>query len=189
MKVIFLDHDGVICLPNEWGGRGEKIRLFCVENNLEYSTSWNTSKVPMDVRMDDFDTEAIKVLNEILKETDAEIIISSDWKKHGTLEEIQEMYRVRGIIKSPIGVTPRLRDFDSESAGLFEWKGWLERARCLEIQKWLSDNSVDAWVVVDDLNMSNSYLNPGLDNFVLTPRSREGIKQSGVKDKIIEFLK
>jgi hypothetical protein len=30
--------------------------------------------------------------------------------------------------------------------------------------------------------------NPGLTNFVLTPRSREGIKQSGVKEKIIKFL-
>jgi hypothetical protein len=28
----------------------------------------------------------------------------------------------------------------------------------------------------------------GLDNFVYTPLSREGIKQSGVKEKIINFL-
>jgi len=31
--------------------------------------------------------------------------------------------------------------------------------------------------------------NPGLTNFVLTPRSREGIKQSGIKEKILKFLK
>ena len=24
MKVIFLDHDGVICLPQQWGGRHKK---------------------------------------------------------------------------------------------------------------------------------------------------------------------
>jgi hypothetical protein len=28
-----------------------------------------------------------------------------------------------------------------------------------------------------------------IDNFVLTPRRNEGIKQSGVKDKILKFLK
>jgi len=28
----------------------------------------------------------------------------------------------------------------------------------------------------------------GLDNFVHTPRSGEGIKQSGIKEKIIKFL-
>jgi hypothetical protein len=30
---------------------------------------------------------------------------------------------------------------------------------------------------------------PGLSNFVHTPRSNEGIKQSGIKQKIIKFLK
>jgi hypothetical protein len=170
MKVIFLDHDGVICLPNEWGGRAEKIRLFCVENNLEYSTSWNTSKVPMDVRMDDFDTEAIKVLNEILKETDAEIIISSDWKKHGTLEEIQEMYKARGVIKLPIAVTESFQ---------------LESARVTEIQNFLvSHPEITKWVAVDDMNLSK------LENFVRTKPFglKGGIKGDGIKEEILKFL-
>lgn len=188
MKVIFLDHDGVICLYEQWGTRAKKVKSYCDENELEYSTEWNSSKIPMDVRMDNFDAKSIKVLNEIIEATDAEIVISSDWKLHGTLAEIGEMYRTRGILKSPIAVTPRLRDFDSESAGLFEWKGWLERARCLEIQKWLSENSVESWVAVDDLDMSDNFLKPGLSNFILTPKSTEGIKQSGVKEKIIKIL-
>jgi hypothetical protein len=29
---------------------------------------------------------------------------------------------------------------------------------------------------------------PGLTNFVLTPRVNEGIKQSGIKEKIVHFL-
>jgi hypothetical protein len=28
----------------------------------------------------------------------------------------------------------------------------------------------------------------GLDNFVLTPNGNEGIKQSGIKEKILQFL-
>jgi hypothetical protein len=28
----------------------------------------------------------------------------------------------------------------------------------------------------------------GLENFVLTPRSREGIKQSGIKEQILKHL-
>jgi hypothetical protein len=31
--------------------------------------------------------------------------------------------------------------------------------------------------------------NPGLSNFVLTPKSSEGIKQCGIKEKIIKYLK
>jgi hypothetical protein len=29
---------------------------------------------------------------------------------------------------------------------------------------------------------------PGLTNFVLTPKSTEGIKQYGIKDKILKYL-
>jgi hypothetical protein len=35
----------------------------------------------------------------------------------------------------------------------------------------------------------NQIRNHGLSNFVLTPKSSEGIKQSGIKEKIIKFLK
>jgi hypothetical protein len=35
--------------------------------------------------------------------------MSSDWKRHGTLEQIQEMYEIRGI-KKPIDLTPLFTD-------------------------------------------------------------------------------
>jgi hypothetical protein len=47
------------------------------------------------------------------------------------------------------------------------------------------------WVAIDDLNMSLNDVDGkswGLKNFVLTPVNREGIKQSGIKEKIIKFL-
>jgi len=148
----------------------------------------NEAGRPVHVRFDNFDKKAINVLNRILEETDAEIVVSSDWKLYATLEELGDYYESQGIKKRPIALTPRLVDFDPDSAGLFHWKGWLERARCLEIQKWLSENEVKQWVAVDDLNMSNEFLKPGLSNFILTPKSNEGIKQSGIDDKIITIL-
>ena len=73
---------------------------------------------------------------------------------------------------------------------LFWYKKWLERIRILEIQEWLKNNQVDKWVAIDDLNMSPEFNGGyGLENFVLTPRSTEGIKQSGIKEKILGFLK
>jgi hypothetical protein len=101
---------------------------------------------------------------------------------------MQEFYLSQGIIKPPIDFTPKMSDFDKSSYDLFTWKGWTARARCVEIKKWLNDNKVDSWVAVDDLNMSNEYLHPGLDNFVLTPKSTEGIKQTGIDRKILNFL-
>ena len=53
------------------------------------------------------------------------------------------------------------------------------------IKKWLENNDkVTNWVSVDDLDMS-LFLG---ENFVLTPKENEGIKQSGIKEKLIKIL-
>jgi hypothetical protein len=184
MKVIFLDHDGVICLQNNWGTRNKKREAFY--KGIEKPGS--KMGMSVNLRFDNFDEKSIKVLNSILEETDAEIVCSSDWRMYATLEEMQEYYISQGVIKTPIGFTPKLVDFEKSTHDLFFWRGWISNARCLEIKRWLSENKVDKWVAVDDLNMSNDYLKIGLDNFVLTPKSSEGIKQTGIKEKIIKFL-
>lgn len=185
MKVIFLDHDGVICLSPQWGSRYKKQRKFYQREKIR---PYKIEEIPIELRFDNFDKKAVKILNKIIEETDSEIVISSDWRFHATLEEMQEMYRLYGVIKAPIGMTKSLSEFDSEANALFSYKNWLERIRCLEIQRWISENSIDSWVAIDDLNMSNEFLKPGLDNFVLTSKENEGIKQSGISNKIISIL-
>jgi hypothetical protein len=181
MKVIFLDNDGVMCLSAQWGGRHKKTRAWVKKHGEE-----NVKSIPATVRLDNFDSKAVGILNDILAETSAEIVVSSDWKLHATLEEMKDLFIDYGVIKAPLDFTPNMKDFDPEGAALFSWKGWLERARVVEIRKWLElHHEVTQWVAVDDLNMGAE----GLENFVLTPRSREGIKQCGVKEKILSFLK
>lgn len=187
MKAIFLDNDGVICLYDNWGGRGKKWSKYRSENP---ESSPNLKDAPAEIRFDDFDKKAIKILNEIIKETGAEIIVSSDWKLHATLEELGDYYEAQGIIKRPIAITPNMHEFDPEANDLFVWKRWMERKRIVEIERYLDMYpNITNWVAIDDLDMSpekNGGI--GLKNFVLTPRSREGIKQSGTKEKIIDFL-
>jgi hypothetical protein len=65
--------------------------------------------------------------------------------------------------------------------------------RVIEIKQYLQDHpEVTHWVSVDDLNMGKNGEDWkdewAIDNFVLTPKSNEGIKQSGVKEKILKFL-
>lgn len=189
MKVIFLDNDGVICLSSNWGSRYRKRKRdsFVTAYDLDTNTDL---PIPVNYRLDDFDTKAIKVLNDILTETGAEIVVSSDWKLHATVEELGDYYISQGIIKRPIAKTPNLMEFDSLTASLFNYKGWSRKARILEIEKYLEDNpEITHWVAVDDLNMSPK-LNDGhgLSNFVLTSRAHEGIKQSGIKNKILKYL-
>jgi hypothetical protein len=197
MKVIFLDNDGVICLSNNWGERAKKWANFKRDNPDSDATFENK---PIQCRFDDFDDKAVKVLNEILEETGAEIVVSSDWRLHANLEELGDYYESQGIIKRPIAVTDQFKDVFPKEWNAFRFRAELELERSMEIGHWLENHpEVTHWVAVDDLNMSAEFLskyfskeesdkNPGLTNFVLTPRSREGIKQSGVKEKVIKFL-
>jgi len=164
MKVLFLDHDGVICLMPQWGKR-KKFRLL----------------------FDPFCSKAVKVLNEIIKETDCNIVVSSDWRLHCDINEMRNVYSDRKIIKSPISYTKVFSDTDEDILETtWSYKDRYQiaaRVREKEIQRWLEDNpGVTSWVAVDDLPMHK------LKCFVHTPYPSEGIKQTGVKEKIIKYL-
>jgi hypothetical protein len=195
MKVIFLDNDGVICLSNNWGTRTTKRRKAGLRASVP------SLELPVDVRFDNFDKKSIKILNEILEETGAEIVVSSDWRFYATLEELGDYYTSQGIIKRPLAVTGMFKDLFPREWSSLRFRADLELERYMEIQHWINEHpEITNWVAVDDLNMSVDFLGdrfsssdgtekkPGLTNFVLTPRVNEGIKQSGVKDKILMYL-
>ena len=83
MKILFLDNDGVICLSSNWGSRHKKQKKLGTEPIFNHK-----NELPVEYRFDNFDIKAVKVLNKILEQTGAEIVVSSDWRLHGTLEEL-----------------------------------------------------------------------------------------------------
>lgn len=186
MKVIFLDHDGVICLSHNWGSRFKKTKAYSNPN------PGGETQMPVEFRFDNFDQKAIKVLNSILEETGAEIVVSSDWQRWATVEEMGEYYESKGIIKKPIAFTPNLEHCTVHGNNFIWSQQWdLEQVRSIEIKQYLQDHpEITHWVAVDDLNMGreDGWKSWGLSNFVLTPKSSEGIKQSGIKQKILKFL-
>jgi len=197
MKILVLDHDGVICLSNNWGGRSKKWAKYRSANP---DSSREKKDAPVFVRFDDFDKKAIKILNEIIEETGCEIVVSSDWRLHANLEELGDYYISQGIIKRPIAMTDIFNEIFPKEWNAFRFRADLELERSMEIGHWLKNHpEVTHWVAIDDLNMSLEFLskyfsdnqdkNYGLTNFVLTPKSSEGIKQSGIKEKVINFLK
>jgi hypothetical protein len=187
MKVIFLDFDGVMCLSDQWGGRAKKMLKF--KKEFPGSTE---DDMPAWIKLDNFDFKATKVLNSILLHYDVEIVCSSDWKLFATLEELQDMFDKYGVIKSPVDVTPNLVSYKSKSQfSKYELEQW----RMKEIKTWLSQHpEVTHWVAVDDMDLSEKFSpisgnsNGGLTNFVHTPKPTQGIKQTGVKEKIIKYL-
>ena len=160
MKVIFLDNDGVICLSTEWGGRFKK------QQKAGRKMSQPVNSLDVEYRFDNFNKKAIAVLNAIIEETGAEIVVSSDWKKHATLEELGDYYEAQGIIKRPIDVTKLCQDLynDGGAAHLkdedINWnRQWLlEQERHVEILEWLTRHpEVTHWVAIDHLNMAKNY--------------------------------
>jgi hypothetical protein len=155
MKIIFLDIDGVLSLNSDYGKANDN--------------KWGSYR---------FDQKAVAVLNFILQQTNAEIVLSSDWRTHYTLQEMREIFAHNFVLRGPIGFTTRSKNYNGdnlENGRAEEIKAWIE------LHAWKDDTK---WVVVDDLNMSDQ-LYP---NFVWCPNSNEGIKQTGVKDKIIKIL-
>jgi hypothetical protein len=196
MKILFLDNDGVICLSSNWGSRYKKQHKWGGRK-----LSMTSREMPLKYRFDNFDKGAVEVLNQILEETGAEIIVSSDWRFHANLEELGEYYLSQGIIKKPIAVTDMFKDIFPREWSQLRFRADLELERSMEIQHWVDNHSeITHWVAVDDLDMSVQFLGdrfsardgsdskPGLTNFVHTPRSSEGIKQCGIKEKVLKFL-
>lgn len=165
MKVIFLDHDGVICLQHQWGTRFKNRTLF-----------------------DNFDTKAVKVLNSILQEVQCEIVVSSDWRLHCDLNHMKQTYRDRGVLQYPYDYTPKIssyrEDVWKETESYRDQVSIDAKVREFEIREWLDQHPcVTHWVAIDDLPMKR------LSNFVHTRYPLEGIKQTGIKDKVLSFLR
>lgn len=190
MKVIFLDNDGVICLDNNFGDRKRKWSKW-LRTNPE---SIEERDAPVEYRFDNFDKKAIKTLNQILEETGAEIVVSSDWRKHADLDELGDYYQAQGIIKRPIGVTKFYDECSLADGFNFHFIDKTEQQRCFEIKQYLHDNpDITQWVAVDDLDLANDSFVPncsewGLSNFIRCVGLGQGIKRSGLKEKIIKFL-
>ena len=173
MKVLFLDHDGVICLLSEYGSRIKSRKKAGIALDVP------NRELPVELRYDNFNNKTIKTLNNIIKESDCEIVVSSDWRRYSSVAEMGDLYSSRGIMKKPIAFTPVVE---------FGRRQW-ERARVSEILLYLEEHKdITHWVVVDDLGLEIGKSVADVWNFVRT-NELEGIKQSGIKEKILRFLK
>jgi hypothetical protein len=126
-----------------------------------------------------FDPKCVKVFNDIIEKTDAIIVLSSDWRDHYSIKTMNNIFEWNAVNATVSKYTPSLWGIE------FFRAEELEACRAAEILKFVKDNDVKKWVAIDDLDLK-PYISE--ENFVWTPRANEGIKQSGVKDKILKRL-
>lgn len=124
-KIIFLDIDGVL--------RTHK-------SDLEWSKKLATPVYRGVNRL--FDKELVDNLNETIFLTKAKIVVTSNWRIHLSLEELQKIFKDRGVIGEVIGKTGlgHLKDGSPIPVG----------HRGLEIQDWLNSNHFTKYLVIDD---------------------------------------
>ena len=162
MKILFLDHYGVMCL-----GAREIVRT---EHSLPIDAEFaGTDKT----YFSDFDPAAVEILNHILDKTGAEIVVSSDWKLKTSIEGMCEFYRTQGIKKMPIDYTawlPGAATYHEQRAG--------------EINTWLQQHPDTAqWAAVDDL-----YMGTWLTNFAWAKNVHLGINDTVVQQQLLDIL-
>jgi hypothetical protein len=122
---------------------------------------------------DDFDKDAVDILNNIIEVTGSEIVISSDWKRHITLDGMREFYQKQGIKKLPLDYTTWL---PSEST--------YHEQRATEINTWLEQHpETTQWAAIDDL-----YMGTWLTNFVWTKNVHVGIKDITAQQQLLDIL-
>lgn len=127
MKIIFLDIDGVLNHERFYKERFEK-------RNDAYKLERPYSEI---------DPECVNNLNQLVKETQAKIVISSTWRNSG-LKYCEDALKFHGFDGEIIDITPNLR---SENC-----------LRGNEILKWTKDNqhlvgdhyNFTEYVILDD---------------------------------------
>ena len=165
MKITFLDIDGVLATHKQYMMNRKKF--------------WDKNPLAKEIKIPyPFDPKCVKIFNEILDATGADIVLSSDWREHFSLEDLDKIFKFNGVNKSPIDITI------SELASF----GNLTMNRAYQIGKYITDNDITNYVVIDDLNVGKyMVITNEEDKFFLTD-DFEGIKKVGLKDKIIKKL-
>jgi hypothetical protein len=170
MKIIFLDIDGVLncesayrngeCQYQEWiweDGRKDHYQRFCVRSK--------------------------ELLNKLIDETGAKIVISSTWR-HSGIEFMRKVWEMENMCGEIIGITPSIRangisiprgieiQFYLNEMG-FSHINWSEE----EQQKRMDESGIENYIIIDD---DSDMLYQQKNHFVHvlpSPRNYDGFNQ------------
>jgi hypothetical protein len=116
MNVIFLDIDGVLR----------------TDDSDRYWSEVTGQPIPKSVFDRMFSSHSIAILNEIVYITGAKVVITSNWRVQHSLEDLRNIFKIRGFRGEIIDKTNIIGN------------------RGEEIQEWLDTHPVNKYVVIDD---------------------------------------
>ena len=142
-KVIFIDIDG----PLSWGswGDGEVKIMEGTKHEFTIPYAWDVA-----------DCEA---LGEIIKQTDARLVVSSDWKKHYGFIQLSMIFEHYGIGRWNLLDTTTHFNPKKKMSSSLEWD------RACEIETWVKQFKPTNWISIDDMQLNFGYKSLGIPQF------------------------
>lgn len=134
-KIIFIDIDG----PLAWN-------------------TWNDGKVTITGGVGDFTIpypwvkEDCDALQRICEETNADLVVSSDWKKHFTFNQLKRIFWHYGITAGRLVDITTHQDLWNKMS-----RTSIDHERALEVAKWAKDNKISNWIAIDDLDLYHNF--------------------------------
>jgi len=156
----------------------DKFLFLDIDDVIVTSIQHSSKKLHPKYKTHMFDKKCVDVLNIITDKTNPIIILSSDWKLYFDIEALNEIFSDNNVHCKISDITPDLWGTQ------FTKYDQLEICRASEIMKYVDEHSIKNFVAVDDLDLNDWIPN----NFVHCKRSMEGIKQTGIKEKILNIL-
>lgn len=148
MKVIFLDIDGVMNYENSYLRKETYYKPLDNDNSTRYQT---------------FGIDAKNLINKLILETNAKVVISSSWRLGGE-EYIKDVWKSEKMVGEIIGITPALSHIIKNYT----------LARGCEIDYYLENNqNIDTYVIIDD---DEDMLLKQKDNFVHVEQSPDNME-------------
>lgn len=134
-KIIFIDVDG----PLAWGTWMDGKVKINENTSAEFTIPYAWDKA---------DSEA---LAEICDKTNAELVLSSDWKMHFTLKQMSDIFIEYGVYAKLIDITTHQSLWNKLSMPDLEY------VRAAQIVKWAKDNKISNWIAIDDMNLKKEF--------------------------------
>jgi hypothetical protein len=150
MKIIFLDIDGV--LNSETDFLETAIKYDPVHSNLQKGERWKI-----------ISAGKLALLNQIIRETDAKIVLSSTWRWKCDGKKMTKIFQRYGDIWEHdesifVGKTPDYRRM-GECHTTY---------RQMEIEAYIKEHSVDNYIILDDCGLINLPYHDRDDRFIKT---------------------
>ena len=185
MKIIFLDIDGVLnCEKAYRSGECNYVK-------------WNWENGTEDHHQS-FCSRSKELLNKLIDETDAKIVISSTWRNSG-IDFMRKVWELEGMHGEIIGITPSFRgdingytiprgceiDYYLEHDLKFNHINWDKSVQ----QEYIERTGVENYIIIDD---DSDMLYGQRNHFVHvlpSPRNREGFNQKYYKEALSKLTK